>query len=59
MLGGYYLMSSAVRDLANGEIADEELSTLITAGSAIEIIGQEFLLTDTVRITDEKRAPKG
>ncbi|MHC3439467.1 hypothetical protein ACYJ1Y_15600 [Natrialbaceae archaeon A-gly3] len=57
MLGGYYLLSAAARDLAQGSIADEHLSTLITAGSAISIIGQEFLLNDVVRIDDSKRAP--
>ncbi|WP_255169048.1 twin-arginine translocation signal domain-containing protein [Natrononativus amylolyticus] len=57
MLGGYYLLGSAARDLAAGSIADEHLTTLITAGSAIMIIAQEFLLHDVVRITDDKRAP--
>jgi len=55
MLGGYYLMSSAVRDLANGENRRRGAFDADHGGSAIEIIGQEFLLTDTVRITDEKR----
>ncbi|ADD04328.1 uncharacterized protein Nmag_0743 [Natrialba magadii ATCC 43099] len=59
MLGGYYLMGSAARDLAEGSIADEHLSTLISGSSAIMIIGQEFLLDDVIRITDDKRAPTG
>ena len=57
MLGGYYLLGSAARDLAEGSIADEHLSTLISGSSAIMIIGQEFLLEDVVRITDDNRAP--
>ena len=57
MLGGYYLLSAAARDLAEGSIADEHLSTLITAGSAISIIAQEFLLNDIIRIDDSKRTP--
>ncbi|MDJ1434144.1 twin-arginine translocation signal domain-containing protein [Halostagnicola sp. A-GB9-2] len=56
MLGGYYLMGAAARDLAEGSIADEHLSTLISGSSAIMIIGQEFLIDDVIRITDDKRA---
>ena len=59
MLGGYYLMGAAARDLAAGSIADEHLSTLITGSAAITIIGQEFLLNDVIRITDDQRAPMG
>ncbi|PCR90228.1 hypothetical protein [Natrinema ejinorense] len=58
MLGGYYLMGSAARDLAAGEIADDHLTTLTTASTAVMIIGQEFLINDVVRITDDKRAPR-
>ncbi|WP_254530605.1 twin-arginine translocation signal domain-containing protein [Natrinema gelatinilyticum] len=58
MLGGYYLMGSAARDLAKGDIADDQLTTLTTASTAIMIIGQEFLISDVVRITDDKRAPR-
>jgi len=59
MLGGYYLLGSAARDLASGEIADDHLTTLTTASTALMIIAQEFLIHDVVRITDDKRAPRG
>lgn len=58
MLGGYYLLGSAARDLAAGDIADDHLTTLTTASTALTIIGQEFLINDVVRITDDKRAPR-
>lgn len=58
MLGGYYLLGSAVRDLAGGEISDESLSALISGGTAITIIGQEFLRNDAIQITDPMRAPR-
>lgn len=56
MLGGYYLLGSAARDLAEGSIADAHLAALISGSSAIMIIAQEFLLNDVIRITDDKRA---
>lgn len=59
MLGGYYLVSQAAQDLAKGDIADDELAALVTAGSAISIIGQEHLAADLTRVTDEARAPQG
>ncbi len=58
MLGGYYLLGSAARDLAADDVADDHLTTLTTASTAIMIISQEFLINDVVRITDEKRAPR-
>ncbi|WP_254764440.1 twin-arginine translocation signal domain-containing protein [Natrinema marinum] len=58
MLGGYYLLASAARDLAAGDIADDHLTTLTTASTALMIIAQEFLISDVVRITDDKRAPR-
>ncbi|MFD1562015.1 hypothetical protein ACFR99_00305 [Haloarchaeobius amylolyticus] len=58
MLGGYYLLGSAARDLAAGDIADEHLTTLTTASTALTIISQEFLINDVVRILDEDRAPR-
>ncbi|QCS42281.1 hypothetical protein [Natrinema versiforme] len=58
MLGGYYLLGSAARDLAAGDIADDHLTTLTTASTAIMIISQEFLINDVIRITDDKRAPR-
>ncbi|ELY90970.1 hypothetical protein [Natrialba taiwanensis] len=58
MLGGYYLLGSAARDLAAEEIADDHLTTLTTASTALMIISQEFLITDVIRITDDKRAPR-
>ncbi|MFW5903777.1 MAG: hypothetical protein ACOCS7_03470, partial [Halolamina sp.] len=57
MLGGYYLLGAAACDLAEGSIADEHLTALVTGSSAIAIIAQEFLLNDVIRITDAKRAP--
>jgi hypothetical protein len=58
MLGGYYLLGSAARDLGAGDIPDEHLTTLTTASTALMIIGQEFLINDVIRITDDKRAPR-
>ncbi|ELZ01996.1 hypothetical protein [Natrialba asiatica] len=58
MLGGYYLLGSAARDLAAEDIADDHLTTLTTASTALMIISQEFLITDVIRITDDKRAPR-
>ena len=58
MLGGYYLMGSAARDLARGEITDEHLSALITGSNAVMIIGQEFLRSDVIQITDSMRASR-
>lgn len=57
MLGGYYLLGAAARDLAEGSIADEHLTALISGSSAIMIVSQEFLLDDVIRITDDERAP--
>lgn len=59
MLGGYYLMTQAARGLAEESFTDEQVAALITAGSAVSIIGQEHLAFDVVRITDEMRAPRG
>lgn len=58
MLGGFYLLSDAAFALAQGSITDDQLTTLITASTAIMIIGQEFLLHDVVRIGDDERAPR-
>jgi len=57
MLGGYYLVAQAAHGTATGDIADDQLSALTTAGSAAAIVGQEHLAEDLVRITDDKRAP--
>lgn len=59
MLGGYQLVSQAAHDMAEGTISDEQLSAMITAGSAISIISQEHLAFDVARPTDEARAPRG
>jgi hypothetical protein len=59
MLGGYYLVAQAAKEMAGGSISDEQLSAMITAGSAVAIIGQEHLAADLIRITDEMRAPRG
>jgi len=59
MLGGYQLVSQAAHDMAAGSISDEELSAMITAGSAASIISQEHLAFDLARPTDEARAPRG
>lgn len=59
MLGGYQLVSQAAHDMAAGSISDEELSAMITAGSAVAIISQEHLAFDVARPTDEARAPRG
>lgn len=59
MLGGFYLMGAASEQLARGEIADADLSALLTAGSAAMIRGQEDLTEDLVRIRESERAPQG
>lgn len=59
MLGGYYLVTQAAHDLAEGSISDEQLAAMVTAGSAVAIISQEHLESDLVRITDAMRAPRG
>lgn len=58
MLAGVYLLGDATRRLAEGTISDESLTTLATASTAIMIIGQEFLVDDIARITDEERKPR-
>lgn len=57
MLGGYYLLTRAAHDMAEGTISDELLTAMVTAGSAGAIIGQEKLTFDLIRVTDEMRAP--
>jgi hypothetical protein len=57
MLAGVYLMSDAARELAEGTISDENLTTLLTASTAIMIIGQELVADDVARINDEDRKP--
>lgn len=59
MLGGYYLVSQAAHDMAEGSISDEQLSAMVTAGSAVSIISQEHLTFDLIRVTDEMRPPRG
>jgi len=59
MLGGYYLLSRAAHDMAEGAISDETLTAMVTAGSAAAIISQEHLTFDLIRVTDEMRAPRG
>jgi len=59
MLGGYYLMGRAAHDMASGSISDEQLTAMVTAGSAIAIISQEHLTFDLIRVTDEMRPPRG
>jgi hypothetical protein len=59
MLGGFYLMATASEQLDRGEIADEELSALLTASTAVMILGQEDLANDLIRIGDSERAPRG
>lgn len=57
MLAGVYLMSDAARGLAEGTISDENLTTLLTASTAIMVIGQELIADDVARINDEDRKP--
>lgn len=59
MLGGFYLIGAASEQLARGEIADAELSALLTAGSAAIIRGQEDLADDLTRIRESERAARG
>ncbi|WP_276299222.1 twin-arginine translocation signal domain-containing protein [Halorussus lipolyticus] len=58
MLGGFYLLSDAASRLATGDIADEELTALVSGSTAMLIASQTDLQYDLVRITDEMRAPR-
>lgn len=57
MLAGVYLLGDTARRLADGEIADENLTTMTTASTAMMVIGQEFLVEDVAWIDDHDRAP--
>jgi|AntRauTorcE11898_2_1112593.scaffolds.fasta_scaffold00858_13 hypothetical protein len=57
MLAGVYLLGDTARRLADGEISDENLTTMTTASTAMMVIGQEFLVEDVVWIDDHDRAP--
>jgi hypothetical protein len=58
MLAGSYLVGSAAKGLATGDVSDEELSALLTAGTAVGIVGQFDFANDVARITDDERAPR-
>lgn len=58
MLAGVYLMGDAARRLATGDVDDEELATVVTASSAVMLIGQELIADDVARLTDEQRRPR-
>ena len=58
MLAGVYLMGDAARGLADGTISDENLTTLLSASTAIMLIGQELIAEDVARIKDEHRKPR-
>ncbi|WP_345779379.1 hypothetical protein [Natrinema sp. SYSU A 869] len=55
MLAGVYLLGDAAERVAEETISDENLTTLITASTAIMIIGQEFLVDDIVWIADDRK----
>ncbi|MBP1986485.1 hypothetical protein [Halolamina salifodinae] len=57
MLAGVYLLGDTARRLADGEITDENLTTMTTASTAMMVIGQEFLVDDVAWIDDSDRAP--
>ncbi len=58
MLGGLYVTLMAACDVAGaGRLTDGQLTAALTAGAAIDIIGQEDLMRDVYYITDEMRAP--
>lgn len=58
LLGGLYVSTRAVRDVATGgELEDAQLTAALTAGAAIQIIAQEDVMRDVYYITDEMRAP--
>lgn len=57
MLAGVYLLGDAARRLADGEISDENLTTVTTAATAMMVIGQEFLVDDVAWIDDDERKP--
>lgn len=59
MLGGFYLVGAAAEGVATGEIADEELSALLTAGTAMAIVGQFDLANDVARIVEPAAEPIG
>lgn len=57
MLAGVYLLGDAARRLADGEISDENLTTVTTASTAMMVIGQEFLVDDVAWLDDDDRKP--
>ena len=58
MLGGLYVTATALQDVAaDGEFTDEQVTAALTAGSAVQIVGQEEILHEVFYITDEMRAP--
>ncbi|MFB6164840.1 MAG: hypothetical protein ABEJ31_06745 [Haloarculaceae archaeon] len=59
MLGGVALVGHAARGIARGDVTDEQLTALITTGSAAAIDAQTALKDDMVHITDDMRAPRG
>jgi len=58
MLAGVYLLGEAVLGLAEGTVADEDVTTVTTASTAMMIIGQEYLAEDIAWIDDEMRKPR-
>lgn len=56
MLGGFYLLSDAAERLARGDVADEDLTALVSGSTAMLIASQTDLQHDLVRISDEMRA---
>ncbi|SIR72390.1 hypothetical protein [Natronorubrum thiooxidans] len=58
MLGGLFVSTTAIHDLATDEtFTDEQLTAALTAGTAVQIVSQEELLHDVFYITDDMRAP--
>lgn len=58
MLGGLYVFTLAAEDVAtDGSLTDGQLTAALTAGAAVDIIGQEEIMKDAYYITDDARAP--
>ena len=59
ILGGLYLMISAIRDLASddADFTDAQSTAALLGGAAILIVNQEDMMANVFWITEEERAP--
>ena len=58
MLAGVYLLGDAARRLAEDDVSDEDLATLMIASQAVMLIGQELVAADVARLSDGNRKPR-